>query len=89
MYPMINFLMIVFITGACDYEESDLSSVINVPIHIGVTTFNFTIMILDDDIYEITEKFNIEISLSPHHQIKYNTDQRMASVFIIDDEERE
>ena len=54
-----------------------------------MTTFKYSIPILDDDVYEINENFSVVIASSNHRQIKVNRTDNTADVTIIDDEKRE
>ena len=53
-----------------------------------MTTFKYSLPILNDDVYEIDEMFSVEIASSNHSQIKISRADR-ADVTIIDDEDRE
>ena len=68
-----------------DYEGGPY----DVPIPIGVTTFNYNFAILDDDIPEITEELTLVIASSSHHQITINQAADTTRVCIVDDEEGE
>ena len=74
----------LIITGRCDYKDGPY----NVTIPVGVTTFNYSLPIFNDDVYEIDETFRIEIASSDHSQVKVSRADR-ADVTIIDDEQRE
>ena len=54
-----------------------------------MTTFNYSIPILDDDVYEINETFSVVIASSNHPQITISQTNNAANITIIDDEERE
>ena len=75
----------MIITGRCDYEDGPY----DVTIPIGVTTFKYSIPILDDDVYEINETFSVVIASSNHPQITISRTDNTADVTIINDEERE
>ena len=79
-----NKLHNFIITGRCDYKDGPY----DVTIPVDVTTFNYSLPILNDDVYEIDETFSVVIASSDHSQIKINRADR-ADVTIIDDEERE
>ena len=54
-----------------------------------MTTFTYSIPILDDDVYEINETFSVVIASSNHPQITISRTDNTADVTIINDEERE
>ena len=74
-----------YATGDCDYRDGPY----NISIPVGVTTFNYNLPILNDDVYEINETFKVEIASSNHSQIKISQSHNRADVTIINDEERE
>ena len=53
-----------------------------------MTTFKYSILILDDDVYETDEKFSVVIASSNHSQIIISQIDNTADVTIINDEER-
>ena len=67
----------------CDYGDGPY----NVSIPVDVTTFKYSLPILNDDVYEIDETFKVQIASSDHSQIKISQADR-ADVTVIDDEER-
>ena len=68
----------------CDYGDGSY----DVAIPVGVTTFKYSLPILNDDVYEIDETFSVVIASSDHSQIKISRADR-ADVTIINDEECE
>ena len=81
---MCKLWLFYIATGRCDYGDEPF----NVSIPFNVTTFKYSLPILNDDVYEIDEIFRVEIASSNHSQIKIGRADR-ADVTIIDDEQRE
>ena len=77
--------MLSYFIARCDYEGGQYNT--SIPIPVNVTTFKYNVTILDDDIYEITEKLTIVIDRSWHNQIRI-VNPNTAVVTIQDDEER-
>ena len=53
-----------------------------------MTTFKCSIPILNDEVYEVEEKFSVVIAESYHSQIRFRANT-FANVTVIDDEDRE
>ena len=71
-------------TERCDHGAVEY----NFTIPFNVTTFKCSIPIMNDEVYEVEEKFSVEIVESYHSQIWFRANN-FADVTVTDDEDRE